>query len=83
MNILCILSVLGMVGGVVGYSTGADPSACNSLTPSHGYTPQSSPSPYTITLSSSSFTAGGSAITGMYQIGASFYIVPVAQRVFG
>lgn len=47
--------VLGLIFGgsvhVYTFPTGAPSAACDSLTPGHGGTPQSSPSPYTFNLS--------------------------------
>ncbi|KAI5615750.1 hypothetical protein C0J50_0431 [Silurus asotus] len=42
--------------GVAGYSTGAPVSRCGDMTPGHNVTSQTSPSPYTIKVSNTTFS---------------------------
>lgn len=59
--------VLAVLSHVVtqgqGRSTGAPTSACATMTPGHGSTPQNSTPPYSVFASASSYTAGQS-VTG-------------------
>ena len=58
-----MLLVLVFAGLVCTYPSGAPSEACSSLTPGHGGSPQSSPSPYTLDLS----------IFDLYNDGNSYY----------
>ena len=57
--LLPLLSLATLFVVVDGYSGGADPGACDSMTPGHGSPSQGAPSPYTITPSTTTLTAGG------------------------
>lgn len=51
-NISLLLSLIALyTQNVQGYSGGADPSVCDSMKPGHGADSQTSPSPYTVTMS--------------------------------
>ena len=60
-----VVSLLSLVRYTAGRSAGAPDAACSDLIPQHGgASAQTSPSPYTVTFSPATFTAGGSAING-------------------
>lgn len=61
--ILLILIGAELRPGVSGYPGGAPDGSCGDMVPQHGAAAQSGPSPYTVTASSSTYTAGQS-ITG-------------------
>ncbi|XP_061177011.1 putative ferric-chelate reductase 1 homolog [Saccostrea echinata] len=50
---LVIYLSLGLFCGCFGYPSGAPESACDNMTPDHGVSPQTTPTPYDITLSAS------------------------------
>lgn len=67
MNPRLYLLFLSVISGATAYKSGAGDSACLSLTPGHGATPQRSQSPYTIVTNASEYMAGGSLV-GMCRI---------------
>lgn len=56
---ICVLTIRGAMGN----PGGAPASACDSMTPGHGFSVQSGPAPYTITPSSQTYSCGQS-VTG-------------------
>ena len=60
LTFICVLTLRGAVGN----PGGAPASACDSMIPSHGFSVQSGPAPYTITPSSQTYNCGQS-ITGI------------------
>lgn len=61
----CLFTMVMIPGFVVGFSTGADESACGTMIPFHfPATPQTSLAPYTVTITRSTYTSGES-MTGM------------------
>lgn len=48
-----------LFSAAVAYPSGAGSEACSNLIPLHGGSAQNSPSPYTISLNSDRYTAGG------------------------
>ena len=62
-SVLVVTSLL--VTSTYGYPEGAPSSACGTMTPQHGFDPQSNAAPYGITLGDDKYSAGGS-LTGMF-----------------
>lgn len=60
-----VVALVSLVRHSAGYSNGAPIDACSDLTPQHGAAAQTAASPYSITFSPATFTAGGTPITGL------------------
>lgn len=75
---VAVLLVLGVLcppytqWGADGYSAGAPDSACVSMTPSHGVSPQTSHSPYTLTPGGISVNGGGNITVTLSSTSAVF-----------
>jgi hypothetical protein len=57
---LCVLLVVTIPAQITAFKSGAPESVCDSMKPEHHSTPQTGPSPYTITLSKSKIKPGES-----------------------
>jgi hypothetical protein len=55
---LCVFLLIAIPAHITAFKTGAPETACDSMIPDHHSTPQSAPSPYTITPSKSKVKAG-------------------------
>ena len=60
-----VVTLVSLVRHSAGFSGGAPIDACFDLTPQHGAAVQTAASPYNITFSPATFTAGGAPITGL------------------
>jgi hypothetical protein len=57
---LCVLLIITIPAHITAFKSGAPESVCDSMTPEHHSTPQTKPSPYTITPSKLKIKAGDS-----------------------